>query len=81
MLFWKSTVVTAPASASTGSSAQDTPAPVTTAELVPVFAALAMLAALAALAGPVAGYFEATALQLFDHAGYIESVLGTGRGE
>ena len=33
------------------------------------------------LAGPVAGYFEETALQLFDHAGYIESVLGTGRGE
>ncbi len=81
VMFWKSTVVAMPTTPPAHPPAGDTPGPVTTAELVPVFAALAMLGALAAFSGPAAGYFEETARQLFDHAGYIDAVLVTGRGE
>ncbi len=74
VLFWKSTAVAVQGAA----PARGTPAPVTTTELVPIFAALAMLGALAALAGPAAGYLDETARQVFDYAGYIDAVLGTG---
>jgi multicomponent K+:H+ antiporter subunit D len=36
---------------------------------------IALLAALAVFAGPVAGYLESTATQVFDRAGYVAAVL------
>ena len=39
------------------------------------------MALLAALAGPVTGFLEATAAQLYAPAGYIEAVLGAGSGD
>ena len=41
--------------------------------------AVAALAGLALFAGPVFGYMEHTAEQLFDRAGYVEAVLGQGK--
>jgi multicomponent K+:H+ antiporter subunit D len=43
-------------------------------------AALALLAALAVFAGPVAAYLEGASVQLFDRAGYIAAVLPQGEG-
>ena len=40
--------------------------------------ALAVLAGLAAFAGPVSAYLEATSAQLFDRSGYVAAVLGPG---
>ena len=41
-----------------------------------VVAALALLAGLAAFAGPVSAYLNAASGQLFDSSGYVEAVLG-----
>ena len=48
-------------------------------QLAPSMVAVAALAGLALFAGPVFGYMEHTAEQLFDRAGYIEAVLGQGK--
>jgi len=67
-LFWRSTSLPLPAP-----DARRTPA--TPAEVAPSMVAIAMLAALSVFAGPVTGYMEATALQLFDRDVYIAAVL------
>jgi multicomponent K+:H+ antiporter subunit D len=74
LLFWKSTAI-APAG-----DAPREEAPARALELAPAMALVALLAALAAFAGPAAAYMEATAAQLFDRAGYIAAVLGQGEG-
>ena len=69
-LFWSSTAIEAPA---------DDAAPrAGVAELAPVMIVVGVLGALAVFAHPVAGYLEDTALQIFDRAGYMAAVLGTG---
>lgn len=45
-------------------------------EAAPVIALLALLAVLAAAAGPITAYAESTAAQLFAPSGYIDAVLG-----
>jgi multicomponent K+:H+ antiporter subunit D len=45
-------------------------------QIAPAMTALAALFALAAFAGPVAAYLEATSAQLHDRAGYVTAVLG-----
>ena len=40
--------------------------------------ALAVLALIAAFAGPLAGYLEDTSNQLFDRQGYVSAVLSSG---
>ena len=47
-------------------------------QLAPSMLAVAALAGLAAFAGPVSTYLEQTSDQLFDRAGYVGAVLGTG---
>ena len=67
-VFWK------PAEA--GMTAEAAPQPAL--PLVACFALLAAVIALAALAGPVMGYIEATAAQLYAPDTYIAAVLGQG---
>jgi multicomponent K+:H+ antiporter subunit D len=45
------------------------------AEVAPAMILIALLAALAVFAGPVADYLEATAAQIYDREGYIAAVL------
>jgi multicomponent K+:H+ antiporter subunit D len=45
-----------------------------------VMLTLAMLALLAVFAGPVSAYLDDTSAQLFDREGYVDAVLGPGRG-
>ncbi|MFY0617562.1 monovalent cation/H+ antiporter subunit D [Shimia sp.] len=45
-------------------------------QVIPVATALTMLAVLAALAGPLATYFDGAAQQLFDVDHYVDAVLG-----
>jgi multicomponent K+:H+ antiporter subunit D len=77
-LFWKSTTV---AIAVAEDAETDAPPPrpgAAPAEIAPAMAALAMLAMLAAFAGPLASFLDDTSAQLFDRAGYVTAVLGTG---
>jgi multicomponent K+:H+ antiporter subunit D len=73
-LFWKSTAV----------AGEGAPQPEARRagplEIAPTMAAIALLAALAVFAGPVAAYLEATSAQLFDRAGYIAAVMPAGEG-
>ena len=75
-LFWKSTALPAPVPEAEGGMAAVPPA--TPAQIAPAMMALAVLAGLAAFAGPVSAYLEATSAQLFDRAGYVAAVLGPG---
>ncbi|MFN3147580.1 MAG: monovalent cation/H+ antiporter subunit D [Paracoccaceae bacterium] len=81
-LFWKSTSIPLPV-ASPGEGAVDaavvpaTPG-ATPLEIAPAVLTIAALVGLAAFAGPVAGYLQDTAIQLFDRAQYIGAVLTTG---
>jgi multicomponent K+:H+ antiporter subunit D len=73
-LFWKSTAL-----APTGSPpTRGAPAKANAMEIAPAMATLAVVAALAIFAGPVAAYLDATAAQLYDRAGYVAAVLGPG---
>ena len=76
VLFWKST-----ATEDDSNMPGDPPVPPDVAgpgQIAPVIASVVMLGALALMAGPVAGYLDAASEQLFDRAGYISAVLGTG---
>jgi len=75
LLFWKSTAPHVP-------GPRELPAsnPAGAVELAPSLILIALLACLAGFAGPVAGYLEATASQLFDRAGYIATVIGQAGG-
>ena len=75
-LFWKSTSVAVPEASEDDVEAATLPHATST-ELAPVIVALVVLGLLAAFAGPVAGYMEATSDQLFDRPGYVSSVLAT----
>jgi multicomponent K+:H+ antiporter subunit D len=77
-LFWKSTTVAVAVAEDAEPVAPATRPGAAPAELAPAMAALAMLAALAAFAGPLAGFLDDTSAQLFDRAGYVTAVLGTG---
>jgi multicomponent K+:H+ antiporter subunit D len=73
-LFWKPAApVEVPAEVSA-------PPPAGALEVAPAMAAIALLAALAVFAGPVAAYLEGASAQLFDRAGYIAAVLPQGEG-
>ena len=74
VLFWKSTALPAPAEPE--APGQKPPPPAGPLEVAPAMAALAGLALLAALAGPVARYLEATSTQLYEMQGYVSAVLG-----
>jgi multicomponent K+:H+ antiporter subunit D len=74
VLFWKSTSISAPTLAE-GAADTSQAERVTAMQLVPTMAALGVLAVLSIFAGPIAGYMEATAAQLFDSSGYINAVL------
>jgi multicomponent K+:H+ antiporter subunit D len=87
ILFWKATAMAPEASDAEGEEqAGADPAtrpagefatrPAGAMEVAPTVLALAMLAVLAAGAGPVTGYLEAASGQLFDPAGYVSAVLG-----
>ncbi len=76
-LFWKSTA-TLPSPAEVRAEEPPAARPL---EVAPAMACIALLAALAVFAGPVAGYLEATSAQLFDRAGYIAAVLQGGEGD
>jgi multicomponent K+:H+ antiporter subunit D len=75
VLFWKSTAVVAavPQMAKPASRPAVDARP---AEVAPAIIALAMLAAIAIFAGPLAAYLEGTANQIFDRGGYVAAVLG-----
>ncbi|MXQ09543.1 monovalent cation/H+ antiporter subunit D [Alphaproteobacteria bacterium GH1-50] len=76
-IFWKSTSL-ALADEATGGSAPatgDMAIGARPGELTPVMAAIAALALLAVLAGPLAAYLEETSAQIFDREGYISAVL------
>lgn len=76
ILFWKSTAV--PAEAPREDEAVLPPQSAGVMEVAPAMAALALLVALSVFAGPAAAYLEGTADQLFDRAGYVSAVLGSG---
>ena len=76
-LFWKSTAVVVP-DQDPDEDAQTTAAPATALQVAPTMAVLAVLGALALFAGPVSAYLQDTSTQLFDRAGYVSAVLGTG---
>ncbi|WP_270727231.1 monovalent cation/H+ antiporter subunit D [Shimia sp. Alg240-R146] len=67
VIFWKSTAQAG------GEGAM--PSKATPLQIVPTMLALGLLAALSVFAGPVAGYLEETAAQLFDSSEYINAVL------
>ncbi|MGI1662642.1 monovalent cation/H+ antiporter subunit D [Palleronia sp. KMU-117] len=75
-IFWKSTA-TVPVAPS-GEPTKPQIAAARPAEIAPAMATLALLAALAAFAGPVAAFLEATSAQLFDRTGYVAAVLAPG---
>jgi len=58
--------------------AENAPKPATALELAPTMAAVAMLALLAAFAGPAMQYLEGASAQLYDGSGYISAVLPEG---
>ncbi len=70
-LFWKSTATPDPET--------EAPAPAPAAagplEVAPAMAGLAVLALLAAFAGPLSSYLQDTAAQLYDRTGYVTAVL------
>lgn len=70
VVFWKATAMV-----SETDGAEEV-APVQGGMLVGLGIALAMLAMLAAFAGPVMSFLEATSAQLFDAQGYVDAVLG-----
>lgn len=72
VLFWSSTALETPLAATPDSRKAGAW------ELTPSMMAIGMLALLAVFALPVSGYLEDTALQIFDRAGYMDAVLGTG---
>lgn len=69
LLFWKSTAMAA------GPGSPPAAPPAKALALTPTMAALAVLALLSALAGPVSGYLESASEQLFDINGYVDAVL------
>jgi multicomponent K+:H+ antiporter subunit D len=71
VLFWKSTALDTPEH-----SDQDAVTKVGVNQLTGVGLALAMLALLSVFAGPVMGYLEGAAWQLFDVPDYVGAVLG-----
>ncbi|WP_412505235.1 monovalent cation/H+ antiporter subunit D [Roseovarius sp. SYSU LYC5161] len=78
-LFWKCTALPHPMPAAdavpdVGDRPDEAPAagPL---QVAPTLAAVVMLALLAVFAGPVTGYMQAAADQLFDSSGYIDAVL------
>lgn len=73
VLFWKST------SAEVAVEANEDAVKTSAMALAPSFAMLALPVALAVFAGPVAGFLEQAADQLFDRAAYIDAVLGAGQ--
>jgi multicomponent K+:H+ antiporter subunit D len=74
-LFWKSTaILPAPAGSGAESAVLRTTA-ARPAEVAPAMILIALLAALAVFAGPVADYLDATAGQIYDREGYIAAVL------
>ncbi|MCB1355046.1 MAG: monovalent cation/H+ antiporter subunit D [Maritimibacter sp.] len=81
VLFWKSTAPVAPTPVTTATPVLAEPLgnAATPMQLAPSMVAVAALAGLALFAGPVFGYMEHTAEQLFDRAGYVEAVLGQGK--
>jgi multicomponent K+:H+ antiporter subunit D len=78
VLFWSSTAIpAAKTDATTDLTTGAAPQRAGALEVAPAMAALALLAGLAILAGPITGYVEGTATQLFDRAGYVAAVLGS----
>ncbi|SHH59029.1 multisubunit potassium/proton antiporter, PhaD subunit [Marivita hallyeonensis] len=73
-LFWKSTAMT-PEADNSGLEDVAPPNHATALQVAPSMLALAVLAALAAFAGPVSAYLEDTSAQLFDRDGYVAAVL------
>mgnify|MGYP000669297197 CR=1 FL=1 len=75
-LFWKSTSTEPEPVAETDEATPPPgPVPATALEVAPTMAAIGLLIALAALAGPVTDYLEATSDQLFQSSGYVDAVL------
>ncbi|MGC9420189.1 MAG: monovalent cation/H+ antiporter subunit D [Rhodovulum sp.] len=79
-LFWKSTAVAAhlPPEDAAEAAARPEIRPAGPLEVAPTMAAVALLALLAAFAGPVTEYLENTSAQLFQPDDYIAAVLGAG---
>jgi multicomponent K+:H+ antiporter subunit D len=80
ILFWKSTAVAAhiPPEEECEDDIRPEIRPAATLEVAPTMAAIALLALLAAFAGPVTDYLEDTSAQLFQPGDYIDAVLGAG---
>ncbi|WP_299351314.1 monovalent cation/H+ antiporter subunit D [uncultured Shimia sp.] len=78
-LFWKSVSVTNDDADEETPEADEDPTkrPAGATEVAPTVVALAVLAALTVLAGPVSNYLDGATEQLFDRDGYVTSVLGT----
>ena len=79
-LFWKSTATSGDSNPPAKADEPVLSSPVGPLAVAPVFLAVALLVLLSALAGPVTGYLEGTAEQLFDPSGYISTVLGPQEG-
>jgi multicomponent K+:H+ antiporter subunit D len=76
-LFWKSTAVVTPEGTGPIQAEPHAP-PATGQEIAPTGMLIALLVALAVLAGPATEYMRATSQQLFDPSGYINAVLHPG---
>lgn len=72
VVFWKSTAVPA------NPEEAEAPEPAGFAQIAPAALCIAGLGLLAVFAGPVTGFLDDTSAQLFDRAGYVNSVLGNG---
>ncbi|WP_428924874.1 monovalent cation/H+ antiporter subunit D [Marinibacterium sp. SX1] len=77
MVFWKSTAVTPPPEETDPTPDPDDPRtrPAGAMELAPSIAALALLGALAILAGPVTRYLDGATAELLDRSAYVSAVL------
>ena len=79
ILFWKSTSASMnTADVSNTAAAQDhrsAPIPAVGFDVAPAMLAVALLVALAATAGPVTSYLEATSAQIYESSGYVDAVL------
>ena len=75
ILFWKSTATSAEANSplqAEGAALM----PAGPLAVAPVLFTVALLVVLSVFAGPVTGYLEGTAAQLFDPSSYVSTVLG-----
>jgi len=80
IMFWRSIAIPLPIPEQHVAPREGGVMPATPLQIAPSMAAIAVLALLSILAGPITGHLEATSIQLFDRESYIAAVLPPADG-